>query len=269
LKGLVIIGVTDEAESVVDKWIATKKKTGYPIAILNGELEKVLGVPHFPYAGVIDPDGKLAYAGDSPEAALKKALKSAKAGSVWPKKLMPVALFVRGGKLGEAWSDLQALKTGGSFADPDAQTAERFESFITGTASSALKSAQALAKKDYVYLAVKKAEGIAQAKPPMPASAEAQKLLDELKALPTYEAEMKGGEAFANAHAKQEAQEYIPAIDAYKELARKYSGSKIAALAIQDAQALIDAGMPGYARACEKCHKLRKACEKHAKTVKL
>jgi hypothetical protein len=261
--------VTDENVDIVDKWIVTKKKTGYPIAILNGELEKVLGVPHFPFAGVLDPDGKLSYSGDSPEAALKKAMKAAKPGSVWTKKLLPVAQAVRAGKLGESWAELQSIKSAGGLEGRDQTLAERFEKFITDTSSSAVKSASDVAKKDFVYLAVTKAEGIAKAKPPLPASESAPKLLDELKASPTYEAEMKGGEAYAAGLAKEDAREYIQAIDAYREVVKKYEGSKIAAVATKEAQDIIARGLPGYAPACEKCQTLKKACEKHAKTVKL
>ena len=62
-------------------------QTGYPIAILNGELEKQLGVPGYPWSGILDPDGNLIYAGSAGayDAPLKKGMKVAKPGSIWPK----------------------------------------------------------------------------------------------------------------------------------------------------------------------------------------
>ena len=110
--------MTDEAADVVDKWFAKQKKTGYPIVILDGALEKALGVPHFPYSGVIDPDGNISYAGNSPESALKAAMKKAKGGSMWPKKLVPAATNLRNGKLAAAWGDLQTLKAAGRCRRP-------------------------------------------------------------------------------------------------------------------------------------------------------
>jgi hypothetical protein len=265
----VIIGVTDEKEEVVDKWIASKKKTGYPIAILNGELEKVLGVPHFPYAGVIDPDGSLAYAGDAPEPQLKKSLGKAKPGSVWPKKLEAVVALVRTGKLGESWAQLQTVKSGGGLDDKDQKAVDKFEKFISGTSANSVTAAQDLAKKGMILQAMKRAEGIAAAKPPLPSSEAAQKLVTELKATPNFDNEMKGGEAYAAAHAKEDSRDYLQAVEAYKDVAKKFEGTKISGVAMRSAQDLVSAGMPGFNAACEQCHKAGKACEKHAKVVKL
>jgi hypothetical protein len=265
----VIIGVTDEAVDVVDKWIVTKKKTGYPIVILDGALEKTLGVQHFPFTGVIDPDGNLSYAGDSPEAALKKAMKAARPGSIWPKKLIAAAMLVRNGKLIDAWAELQTVKTAGGLDDKEQKTHEKFSSFVTDTSTSIVKLSEDLFKQDMIYAAVQKAEPIANAKPALPATEAAQKLLGEMKAVPTYDAEMKGGESFAGAVAKEESKEYLDAFNAFKDISKKAQGTKIAALALKRAEQLMKDGMPGYEPACEKCMKAKKACVKHAKPVKL
>ena len=264
-----IIGVTDEKEDVVDKWVAGRKKTGYPIVILNGDLEKMLGVPHFPFNGVIDPDGKISYAGDSPESALKKAMKAAKPGSMWPKKLAPAAGLLRNGKIGEAWTELQALKTASGLDEREKGVCEKFITYASDVSSTAVKSAQELLKQDRMFAALKKAESIANAKPELPATPDAVKLVAEIKALPTFELEMKGGELFAGALAKEEAQDYAAAVNGYKDVMKKAEGSKIAAAAQKQAQTLIQKGMPGFEPVCDKCNKAKKACEKHAKPMKL
>jgi hypothetical protein len=261
--------VTDEQVDVVDKWIVTKKKTGYPIVILDGQLEKLLGVPHFPFAGVLDPDGKISYAGDSPEAALKKSLKVAKPGSIWPKKLVPAAALLRAGKMGEAWAELQTVKTAGGLDEKEQKTLEKFTTFVTAASADVVKGASELYKKDVVYLAVKKLEPIANSKPPLPSAEAAQKLLTEINALPTIGPEMKGGEAYAAAFAKEEAQDYLSAVNGYKDVIKKFAGTKIAGAAQKRAANLVERGMPGYEPACEKCMEAKKACEKHAKPVKL
>jgi hypothetical protein len=261
--------VTDEKEDVVDKWFATKKKTGYPIVILDGALEKVLGVKHFPFNGVIDPEGKIAYAGDSPEGVLKKAMKAAKPGSMWPKKVMTAAVLLRNGKIGEAWVELQTLKTASDLDEREKTVSEKFITYVSDVSASTVKSAEALLKDDRVYAALKKAESIASAKPELPATPDAVKLVDSIKALPTFELEMKGGEIFAGAFAKEEAQDFAAAVNGYKDVIKKAEGSKIAAVAKKQAEKLIQKGMPGFEPACEKCHKASKACEKHAKPMKL
>jgi hypothetical protein len=259
--------VTDEKTDVVDKWFASKKKTGYPIVILDGSLEKVLGVPHFPFTGVIDPDGNLVYAGDSPEGAIKKAMKAAKPGSIWPKKLMGAATMLRNGKLGDAWSELQANKAG--LDDREQKVHEKFSTYIADVSADTVKEAQELFKNDMVYAAMKKAEGIATAKPELPATPDAVKLVADMKAGATFDNEMKGGELYAAALAKEGAEDYTGAVNAYKDVAKKAEGTKIAGVATKRAQDLISRGMPGYEPACEKCQKRKKACEKHAKVVKL
>jgi hypothetical protein len=261
--------VTDEKVDLVDKWVASKKKTGYPIVILDGELEKTLGVPHFPYSGVIDPDGKLVYAGDSPEGAIKKGMKSAKPGSMWPKKLAGAATMLRNGKFGEAWAELQTVKAG--LDDREKAVHEKFSAYISDVSADAVKAAAELFKKDMIFEAMKKVEGIAAAKPELPATPDAVKLIADMKAVAGFDAEMKGGEIYADGLEKEDADDFLGAVNAYKDVAKKAEGTKIAGVATSRAKELISGGKPGYDPNCPKCSKskVQKACEKHAKVVKL
>ncbi len=266
-KGFVIIGITDEAVDIVDKWIATKKKTGYPIVILDGALEKVLGVAHFPYTGVIDPEGNLTYAGDNPEGAIKRCMKGTKAGSIWPKKLLGAATLLRSGKLGEAWAELQTLKAG--LDDREQKVRDSFSTYVSEASADTVKAAQDLFKKDMIFAAMTKVEPIANAKPELPATPDAVKLVADLKAAPNFDNEMKGGEMYVAALAKEDEQEYLDAVNELKKVIKNAEGTKIADVALKHAQDLVKRGMPGYAPTCPKCSKTHKACEKHAKPVKL
>jgi len=261
--------VTDEALDVVEKWYATKKKTIFPLVIDHGGLEKMIDVPHFPYSGVIDPSGNLIYAGDSPESALKKAMATAKPGSIWPKKVANTAALIRNGKLVDAWADLQSVKTGGALDEKEQAAFDRLAAYLTEVTSGAVKSADELAKANMVRDATLKLEAIAGAKPALPCTPDAQKLLAELKALPTYDDEIKGGELFAAAAAKEDARDYLGAALGYRDVARKFEKSKIAGVAMEHAKDLVSRGMPGYEKSCDKCRKGQKACDKHAKPVKL
>ena len=164
---------------------AGKKKTGYPIVILDGALEKALGVPHFPFNGVIDPDGKIAYAGDSPESTIKKLMKGARPGSMWPKALQGAAQLLRDGKVGEAWAELQSGKNG--LSDREKAVHERFTGYVSDLSASTVKRAADLLKADRAYAALKVAEAIANAKPELPGTADAIKLVGEIKALPSFD----------------------------------------------------------------------------------
>lgn len=262
--------MTDEEVSVVDKWYGGRKTT-YPIAILDGELEKLLGVPHFPFTGVISPEGEIIYAGNSPESTLKKAMKSARAGSMWPKKLAKAAGLLRNNKLGDGWTELQAVKTTGGLDERESATLGKFEKHVTETSAGAVKAARDLFKKDLVYAALQKVQDIADAKPPLPASEDAAKLVAELKALSTFDLEVKGGEAYEAGRAKEDESDFLGAVTAYRDAAKKGEGAKIAAVALARAKDLVDRNLPGYSPVCPKCNatKVKKACDKHHKPVKL
>lgn len=264
-----IIGVTDEKQDVVDKWIAGKKKTGYPIAILNGDLERALGVPHFPFNGVIGPDGNLTYAGDDPGYSLKEAMKAAKPGSMWPKKLAGAAKLLRDGKLGDAWVELQKVGADTGLDEREKAVHAKFVAHVQDTSAAAVKDALADFKKDLVYSAFVKANAIAEAKPPLPATEDAKTLVAEIKAVANFEAEMKGGELYAKARELEEAQDYLGAVNGFKDVIKKAAGTKVADMAKAKAENLISRGMPGFSPVCEKCAKAKKACDKHAKPVKL
>ena len=103
----------------------------------------------------------------------------------------------------------------------------------------------------------------------MPATETAQKLIADIKTTPNFDAEIKGGALYASAMQLEEEEAYAEAFQAFKDIAKKAPGTKIAVVATGRAQQLMIKGMPGYEKACEKCQKGKKACEKHAKTVKL
>jgi len=265
----VIIGVTDEETKLVDEFVAKRKPT-YPVVILKGNaLETALGVAHFPYHGVIDPEGKLAYSGDSPESTLGKAMKTAKPGSPWPKKLVKASQALRESRIGAAWAELQLVAKDSALDEREKQVLERFQHYVETCVAEDLAAAKKESSAGLILRASRRLERLAAVQPPLPVGEEAGKLLVELKAVPRYADELKGGEGFDAADAKEDAQEYLEAFTAFKDLAKKYDDTRIGALANERAKSIVDRGMAGYAPACPKCQKAKKACEKHAKPVKL
>lgn len=264
-----IIGVTDEDSKLVDAFVAKRKPT-YPVVILKSNaLESALGVPHFPFNGVIDTEGKLVYAGDSPESTIGKVMKNAKGGSPWPKKLVKASLALRNGAFGEAWAELQTVGKDTSLDDREKQVLERFEAYVQSNVTDDFAAAKKESSGGLIYRAVQRLEPLAAAKPPLPVSEEATALLTELKGTPKFDDEMKGGEAFNSADAKEDAGDYLAAFNAFKDIAKKYSEARIGSVATGRAKSILDRGMPGYAPACPKCQEAKKACPKHLKPVKL
>ena len=265
--------MTDEDVATVEGWLGKRKPT-FPIVILDGKLEAQLGVRAFPTAAVISPEGRIVYvdrtAGNehgSAESALKAALKEAEKGSVWPKDVQEAVQLAVSGKKAEAYAELAELRASGS--EDVKPAAEKVATWIEGEAAAALEQARKDAEAGLVLRAVQGAEQYAKAKTPLPASADAAKLLAELEAMPAFKDELKAGEMFAEGQALEQELEYTKACEAYKKLLKRYGETKAAGPAKAAAQRLIDEGMPGYAKACQACQTGRRACAKHAEVVKL
>jgi hypothetical protein len=261
--------VTDEEPAVVEAWLAKAKPT-YPIAITKGAFESQIKVPHFPYSAVIDPDGKIVYAGDSGggEGKLGDALAKSKKQGLWPRSLSKVTRLMLGDQV-KAYAELRKLLDGGKVVEADKPYVESFVAYLEGQAKSALTEAQALKGEGQVLKAQRKIESIARAVPPFPSTADSAALLKELQALPDYKREVAGGESYLEAEKLEKDGEYLDAFEAYKGIAKKFAGAQIAESARTQAERLRTEGKPGYEAACDVCRKARRACDKHRKEVKL
>jgi len=265
----VIIGVTDEDTKLVDEFIAKYKPTYPVVALKSATWDTALGTPHFPFNGVVDTAGKLVYAGDSPESTLGKVMKNAKPGSPWPKKLVKASQALRAGRYGDAWTEIQAVSKDTGLDEREKSVLERFQSYVETNVADDFAAAKKESGAGLIYRAIKRLEPLAAAVPPLPVTADAGTLLAELKATPKLENELKGGEAFDAADAKEEAGEFLEAFNGFKDVAKKFAEARIGSVASGRAKSILDRGMVGYAPACPKCQAAKKACEKHAKPVKL
>lgn len=264
-----IIGVTDEAADLVDEFVEKRKPT-YPVVILKtSALEDALGVPHFPFHGVIDTKGNLVYAGNSPEGAIGKSLKDAKAGPLWPKKLTKAAQALRVSKWADAWTELDAVGKDTGLDEREKAVHAKFKAYVEAQASAAFARAKAAAAAGHVWAALVDCEPLAKASPPMPMAEDAQKLVADLRATPKFDLESKGGQEFVEADRLERTRDYLGAAERFKAISKKYPGTQIGPLALQRARDLVGRGMPGFKETCPKCGKAGRACAKHAEEVKL
>ena len=90
-RGLVVVGVTDEPDGLVSKYV-TDNKVAYPIVIEKGfKSSRELKVAGFPSAFLVDTKGKVIWAGHPAslkESDIEEALKGARA----PGVKLPAAL---------------------------------------------------------------------------------------------------------------------------------------------------------------------------------
>lgn len=264
-----LIGVTDEEPAVVEAWLKRMKPT-YPIAITRGAFERQINVPHFPYSAVIGPDGKIAFAGNAGmgEGALDEAMARSKKQPLWPKSLAKINKLMLGDAI-KAYAELRKLVDGGKVAEEDRPHVETFVAYLEGQAQAALEEARTLRDKGFVAKAVRRVEPYATATPPFPATADGQALLKELQALPDFKKELSGGEAYLAAEELEGEKEFLDAFEAYKSLAKKFAGTRIAENARAQAERIRSDGLPGFESACDGCRKGGRACDKHKKDVKL
>lgn len=261
--------MTDESPELVEAWIA-RVKPKYPIAIAGGAFERQIDVPHFPYSAVIGPDGNIAYAGNAGggEGLIDDNVARSKKSGLWPKSLSKITKVMMGDPV-KAYDELKKLEAGGKVGEIEKPFVADFVAFLEGTAKSALDEAKALKEKGFVWKAVKKIESFSKAPTAFPTTADSAALLKELEALPDYKKELVGGEAYAEAEALEGEKEYLEAFEAYRSIAKKNAGTRIAENARAQAERLVKEGLPGFEDACESCRRTKRACDKHKKDVKL
>ena len=135
-----IIGVTDEKVSLVDKWVA-ENKPDYPIVILeDGTLEDALGVAFFPTAAVVDPDGIIIFSGSAGaySSPLEKALKSATKGSVIPMVFAKFTKELKAGETGKAYDIVVGMVESGKLDGAELGWGRKLQTWLESEAESAL-----------------------------------------------------------------------------------------------------------------------------------
>lgn len=273
--GLVIIGVTDEPPSLVDKWVA-KYEPEYPLVSLKtDDLERFLDVGFFPTAAVIDPDGTLAFSGSTRDLRdpLETALKTAKKGPIFPKAFLKVNALIAGGSYDKSYAELLKLIDKGKLSDDERQVADMLKSYLESLAARAHESAKELFAQGFAYEAVQVVRPYAVADPGFPASQECAAFLKQVEEMSDYKGEMKGGELYLEAKEKEEEYDFSDAVKTYRTVFKKFGGTRIAENAMKRARELVDRGSPGFQMACNPCRKSGKArmraCDKHRERVKL
>ncbi len=268
-KGALVIGVTNESLELVDAWVAKMKPT-YPIVVVQGDgFDQALGVKGFPTAGVVDPAGILTYAGYSPETAFSAAAKEATKGSIYPKSLDKIRKSLKAGDLSKGYGDLLSTQAGGKVSEEDTEWFNNFKVWIEETVATDVRLGAAELEGGRIYSAVTLVEAVAEADPPFPTTADAKALMEKMTAMPDFKKEMKGGQLFEQAVALAKEQAYTDAVKKYASIGKKYKDTLIGEAASKAAAELVEKGMPGYKSVCDPCRKGKKACEKHAESVRI
>lgn len=266
-----LIGVTDESVATVDSWYK-RAAPRYPIVILEDKsFEKALGVKFFPTGAVLDPEGKIAYAGSASgtSSPLKEAMKGGLKSPLFPKALTKVQQAMAAGDMDKAWGIVMGLKQNAGKDPEQDRWAERFEATLAEQAADALAAARKADADGLIYKAVEILEPIAEAKDPYPVSGQAADWLAEIVGRPGHTDELKAGVQYQKGVDCEKEREYTAAAKAYAKAASKYPGTRCAEAAFNRAEYLVDGGLCGYESKCKDCKTARSACKKHDESGKV
>jgi hypothetical protein len=195
----VVVGVTNEAEGVVKKWIDEKKAT-YAIAIVEGKaIDEAYGVKGFPSSYLVSAQGEIVWIGhpaNLPEADLEAALERAVVIPKLPEKYGAISADLAKKNYGKAHAALvKELAKGANEALAKAKDA------IERLAADRLLRAETAATKDDYAAGQDLLLELTSAFKGLEASETAARKLKEWKADKAIKAKIRAGEDLARAAA--------------------------------------------------------------------
>ena len=264
-----ILGVTEEDEKLVKKYVE-QNKISYPIVIeKGGKSSAKLGINGIPHAILVDPRGKITWSGHPSElnnATLEKALVGArKPGSPLTGALAPIGKLMDKQEFGKAYGTLKAAIDAGTLQGEQKDAAEGLAASILGQAQTLFAESQShVAAREY-FLAVKKLEQVAGAYAGVHETDKAVAQLKELRADPAIVKQIASGEKLEKARALEDDKEFTKARDAYLAIAKDAPGTKVGDDAQAAAERIKSKGLLGFDKKCTACGNLGSACAKHRK----
>lgn len=204
-----LVGVTHESPDVVEEW-RKAHRPDLPLVVLpTADFEAFLGVTQFPTRAVVGPDGTLIHTGSgSPWSAVEAGLRDSTPGPWIPKAFAKVRRTLRRNDFPRAYDDLMRVlesSSQGSDRDPsdltpaDRRAGERLQGTLESWAQAELTAAELLLESRDPFGAWTRARPIAKARTWFPVTRRARGFLEDLEALPNFEAEREAAELLAEA----------------------------------------------------------------------
>jgi hypothetical protein len=224
----VVVGVTNEAEGLVTKWIADKKAK-YPLVIVQGnQADEAYGVEGFPHSAMVDPKGSIIWMGHPaslPHAKMESALAGAYFIPALPSKYGSINDSVKKKEYGKAHAALvKELAKGDNPELAKAKDAiEKLGATRTATADSQGKAGDYAAAVGILDDVAKQWKGLDVAD-------EAAKTAKTWRADKSIKAQIKGGEDFKKAEALEKTNDPAAkkkAFQMYKDIAKDCEGTPI------------------------------------------
>ena len=261
-RGLVVVGVSNEEAALVEPFVA-KMGMKYPVAVA----EERYGVNGIPAAFLLDPGGKVVWAGHPAaleESTIEQALVGARP-AMLAAGLEEVGRLTEQGQFGNAYAKVKDLLAGGKLGAEAQEQARAIATDHEQKVATALDQAKAAIDKGDVYAAFALLDPIAKNYQGVPRADEAAQKTAAMLADARQKREIQGGQKFAEAQALEQQREFDNAFKAYKAVANAWNGTKAAKDATAAAAAIEKGGKLGYLKGCGACEAAGRACPAHKK----
>ena len=260
-RGLVIVGVTAEAENVVAPYVA-QQQVRYPVAGARTEGYEVRGVPH---AFLIGTDGTLLWSGHPAQldrSQLELALVGAKPALIAP-ELRDVQALRAAGDAGATWHKVRDLLATEALPASAREQATRWKLAIEQEVAAGIAAARTARDADDVFAEWLRLEPLALRYAGVPGADAARSRYDELLADRAAKPEIEAARRYAAALARERALDFDGAHERYLELVASHAATSAGRAAVVRSERLAAEGWLGFRAACPACRAGGKACAPH------
>jgi len=267
-RGLVVVGVTNEPEKLVEKYVADNK-VEYPIFIEKSyKSANALKIAGYPHAVLVDPKGTVVWAGHPAElndSIVEKALTGAHPPRVsLPAALKPLEPLMAKKDFGKAYEQAKAM-LGGNLDETSKTAAQEIADGIAEDAKALAATADQANESKHYYEAQDALDRLVKQYAGVPGADGAAAKLQALQADASAKASIAAGAQLAKAADLEQSKDYDKAYAAYSSICANAPGTVPATDAGARMKDLESKGMLGFDKKCKECNAQGKACVKHRK----
>lgn len=225
-RGLRVIGITNEARALVDKFVE-KHAAKYMLVVESTNSGASYGTTSVPSPWLIGADGRILMKGLPNDQQIEAALEKVRMPPKLTKPLEPLGAAVKKEKFGEAHGKVAKLLEGTTLGDDDRKAAEALRDWLDWQAGSALDDAKADGEKGDWYAASLTLERAKKCFAGMPAANDATEQLKAIAADKAKKDAVAAGKRLQAALDQQKDKDLSPkeAIPLFKAIASKYEGT--------------------------------------------
>jgi len=224
----VIVGVTNEQDALVKKWIADKKPKYAIDEVAGDDADKAYGIKGFPHSYLVGADGNVIWSGhpgNLSEDAIEQALEKCSFVPAVPAQWKAINASITAKEYGKAW-----VAIGKELAKGENEPLAKTKDAIEKLAKEKADSADALAQSNDYAAAMGPLDESTRIFKGMPAADDAAKKLKEWRADKEIKVQLSAADDWKKAEALEKAGDPASrkkAAQSYGEIAKKAKGTPI------------------------------------------